>query len=96
MWGGGRTAAETSQNSALALPRPWVAHLVICLPFSLQTLLPLSCNCGLKQKAWWGVLKRQSFPTVTPPDLLTASIGNADGMYPVRGVIPRAAEFLGS
>lgn len=58
-------------------------HLLAMFP--LQTLLPLSWDCGLKQKAWWGVLKGLSFPTVIPPAHLTVSIGNANEMYPVWG-----------
>lgn len=91
---------DSSSNLPKFCPRPPAplggspCHLLAMS--SLQTLLPLSCDCGLKQREWWGVLKGWSFPTVTPPDDLTASLGDANETYPVKGVISRAAELLGS
>lgn len=40
----------------------------------------------LKQTAWWEALKGLSLPVVTPPDKLTASLGDANETYPAKEV----------
>lgn len=44
---------------------------------------------GLKQMTWWEGLKGPSLPLVTPPDKLTASLGDANETYPAKGGNPK-------
>lgn len=44
---------------------------------------------GLKQTAWWEALKGLNLPAVTPPDKLTASLGDVNETYPAKGGKPK-------